>query len=146
MNPQQPITKDGASVKEEGWFYLNVLIVEDSKVLQERMAEMLRGVPGLNLVGQARSVVDARRMIQELQPDIVILDLQLPDGNGIDILRETKRDFPLIRFVIFTNQCEPQYRQRCLELGADYFLCKSTEAKSLLAISKVLAADERHSQ
>jgi DNA-binding NarL/FixJ family response regulator len=96
----------------------------------------------LNIVGQARSVVEAKRAIRDLQPDLVVLDLQLSDGNGIEILRETKRTNPSIRFVIFTNQCDYQYRQRCSDLGADYFLCKSRDAKSLLAISGNLAANE----
>lgn len=106
-------------------------------VLQQRIADMLRKVAGLTLVGQTRSVAVAQQMIRELQPDLVILDLQLADGNGMDILRETKRTHPSTRFVIFTNQCEAAYRQRCLDLGAEYFLCKSTEHKSLLKISEL---------
>jgi DNA-binding NarL/FixJ family response regulator len=121
---------------------LNVLIVEDSRALQKRLTEMLSKVSGLNLVGQAKCVAEARQVIEKLHPDLVILDLQLADGNGIEVLCETKTNYPLIRFVVFTNQSELQYRQRCLDLGADYFLCKSTGAKSLLAISEVLVADE----
>ena len=52
---------------------------------------MLRGVCGLNIIGQAYSLAEARRVIRELQPDVVVLDVQLGDGNGIDLLRETKR-------------------------------------------------------
>lgn len=140
MNSQQPITQVVEAVIREVSFHLNVLVVEDSIVLRQRIAEMLSAVPGLTLVGQTRSVVAGQRMVRELRPNLVILDLQLADGSGIDILRETKRTDPSVRFVIFTNQCEPQYRQRCLNLGAEYFLCKSTEARSLIAISETLAA------
>lgn len=101
---------------------------------------MLKGIAGINIVGQVGSVVEARLAIKELQPDLVVLDLQLGDGNGIEILRETKESNPSIRFVVFTNQSELQYRQRCADLGADYFLCKSTGAKSLVALSGNLAA------
>ena len=73
-----------------------------------------------------------------------IFNLQLKDGNGIEILRETKRRYPEIRFIVFTNQCELQYRQRCLELGADYFLCKSTEARSLVSTTKDLSTVSGH--
>ena len=121
------------------WNRLNVLIVDDSRALQKRLAEMLRSISGLNLIGQAYSVAEARRSIATLQPDLVVLDLQLGDGNGLEVLRETKRDYPTIRFIVFTNQCEPQYRQRSAELGADYFLCKSTDARSLIATTNDLA-------
>jgi DNA-binding NarL/FixJ family response regulator len=128
----------------ENWDCLNVLIVDDSRVLQERLAGMLSGVSGLNIIGQAQSFAEARRIIRELQPDVVVLDIQLGDGNGIDLLRETKKKYPAIRFIVFTNQCELQYRQRCNDLGADFFLCKSTDAKSLVATSTNLAADVGH--
>lgn len=118
---------------------LKVLIVDDSRALQKRLAEMLRSVSGLNLIAQVHSVADARRTITTLQPDVVVLDLQLGDGNGIEVLRETKRDYPAIRFIVFTNQCERQYKQRCTDLGADYFLCKSTDVRSLVTTTKDLA-------
>jgi len=123
------------------WPQLRVLIVDDSQVLRERLAGMLSRVNGLSVVGLSKNVNDARQSIQELQPDLVILDLQLGDGNGIDILRETKLTNPLIRFVVFTNQSELQYRRCCEDLGADFYLCKSTDAKSLVAISETLVAN-----
>ena len=123
-------------------FDLNVLIVDDSPGLRQRLAEMLKAVVGLNIVGQAHSVAEARWAIQELKPNLVVLDLQLGDGNGIEILRETKEKDPSIMFVVFTNQSEIQYRQRCANLGADYFLCKSTGARSLIALSESLVTTQ----
>ena len=103
---------------------------------------MLTAVSGLNIVGQAHSVAEARWAIHALKPNLVVLDLQLGDGNGIEILRETKERDPSIRFVVFTNQSELQYRQRCADLGADYFLCKSTGARSLIALSEGLVPNQ----
>ena len=135
----QSISQMAESLIEGVCNRLKVLIVDDSPTLQDRLAEMLRSVSGLNLIGQAHSVAEARRTITTFQPDVVVLDLQLGDGNGIEVLRETKRNYPSIRFIVFTNQCELQYRQRCAELGADYFLCKSRDARSLIATTKDLA-------
>ena len=126
------------------WDRLNVLIVDDSPVLQERLVAMLKSVTGLSIIGQAYTVAEARFIIREQQPAVVILDIQLSDGSGIDLLRETKQKYPGMRFIVFTNQCEFQYRQRCMDLGADFFLCKSTDAKSLVAMSSDLAADAGH--
>ena len=119
---------------------LKVLIVDDSISLRKRLSEMLSRVAGLDIIGEAGSVAQAHDAIRELRPDVVILDLQMGDGNGIEVLRETKRLYPSIRQVIFTNHPELQYRQRCLDLGADYFFCKSTDARSLIAVSETMVA------
>ena len=120
---------------------LKVLVVDDSPALRERLIEMLSQVTGLKVVGEAESVADAQRAIEELKPGLVVLDLQLRDGSGLEVLREAKRVQPNIKLVVFTNQPELQYRQRCADLGADYFLCKSTDAKALLAIGEVLVSE-----
>jgi Response regulator containing a CheY-like receiver domain and an HTH DNA-binding domain len=143
VNAQLAITQLQEKILQE-WDRLNILIVDDSQSLQERLLGMLGGVTGLENIGQAYSVAEARRVISEQQPAIVILDIQLGDGSGINLLRETKQKYPAIRFIVFTNQCEAQYRQRCTDLGADFFLCKSTGAKSLVATSTDLAADVGH--
>jgi len=137
-----PITHLGDEINRKKWNNLNVLIVEDSPGIQRRLAEMLKTVAGLTVVGQADSVAEASRAIRELNPHLVVLDLQLADGNGIEILRATKEVNPSIRFVIFTNQSDPQYRQRCAELGADYFLCKSTDVRSLLTLIEGLVSNQ----
>ena len=143
IKSQLAITRMQEKILEE-WDRLNILIVDDSQPLQERVFAMLKGVTALENIGQAYSVAEARRVISEQQPAIVILDIQLGDGSGIDLLREIKQKYPAIRFIIFTNQCEAFYRQRCTDLGADFFLCKSTGAKSLVATSTDLAADVGH--
>ena len=137
-----PITHIGDEINRSKWNNLNVLIVDDSPGLRLRLAEMLQTVVGLTVVGQAQSVAEASQAIRELNPNLVVLDLQLGDGNGIEVLRATKQVNPSIRFVIFTNQSDLQYRQRCAELGADYFLCKSTEAKSLVMIIEGLVTKQ----
>jgi DNA-binding NarL/FixJ family response regulator len=136
----QPINQDSEEVSQTKCNRLKVLIVDDSITLRERLSEMLSRVAGLEVIGEAESVAQARSAIRDLLPDVVILDLQMSDGNGMEVLRETKVLYPSIRQVIFTNHPELQYRQRCLDLGADYFLCKSTDARSLIAISEILVA------
>ena len=137
-----PITHIGDEINRSKWNSLKVLIVDDSPGLRLRLAEMLKTVAGLTVVGQAESVAEANQAIRDLNPNLVVLDLQLGDGNGIEVLQATKKVNPSIRFVIFTNQSESQYRQRCAELGADYFLCKSTEAKSLLTLIEGLVTKQ----
>jgi DNA-binding NarL/FixJ family response regulator len=142
MPVNSPTTEESTNVQTlSGESCLKVLIVDDSSVLREKLIEMLSQVSGLKVVGEAEGVADAQRSIQLLEPGLVVLDLQLRDGSGLEVLRETKRNHPHIKLVVFTNQPELQYRQRCADLGADYFLCKSTDAKALVAIGEILVSE-----
>jgi len=117
---------------------LKLLIVDDAQALRERLVEMLSHITGLVTAVQAASVAEALGAIRELKPDLAIVDLQLPDGNGIQVLREAKLQTPEMKVIIFTNHPEAQYKQRCTELGADFFLCKSTDSNLLIKIAERL--------
>ena len=117
---------------------LEVLVADDSAPLRIRLMEMLSAIEGLKVVGEARDVPEAIASIRALHPEVVILDIQMPGGNGIDVLREIKRDSPETVIVMLTNHAEPQYRQKCAELKADYFLSKSTDWRDLIEIGEQL--------
>lgn len=117
---------------------LEVLVADDSAPVRTRLMEMLSAIEGLKVVGEARNASEALASIRALQPDVVILDIRMPGGSGIDVLRNVKRDFPEIVIVMLTNHAEPQYRQKCAELKADYFLSKSTDWSVLIEIGERL--------
>lgn len=116
-----------------------VLIVDDSLVLRERLVEMLAAVQGLEIVEPAQNASEAIRSFETLRPELVILDIQMPGGNGIEVLRQIKRESPQTKVAVFTNHAEPQYRKHCIELQADYFLSKSTDSNLLIKIGQELA-------
>jgi DNA-binding NarL/FixJ family response regulator len=126
-----------SNAKNEG--PLKVLIADDMATMRERLAEMLSQIEGLEIVAQAGTGSEASGAIQLLRPDLVILDIQMPDGNGIDVLREAKQSYPDTVVVMLTNHPYSQYRKKCAELGADYFLGKTTDSKLLIAIAEHLA-------
>jgi len=99
---------------------------------------MLSAVTGLEVVTPAQNATEALAHFESFQPQLVILDLQMPGGSGLGVLQQIKQERPETRVVIFTNHLESQYRSRCSELKADYFLSKSTDAKLLIEISKQL--------
>jgi DNA-binding NarL/FixJ family response regulator len=107
---------------------------------------MLDELAGIEIVGQAENVAEAISAIQNLQPDVVILDIRLPDGNGIDVLRNIKQDGVGPMVIILTNYPYPGYRQRCLNAGADFFLDKSTEFDQIPALFERLKRGSRSDQ
>jgi DNA-binding NarL/FixJ family response regulator len=117
-----------------------MLIADDSAALRERLAEMFARIEGIEIVGQARDVPEALGAIRALQPDVVILDIQMPGGSGIDVLRELKRLYPASIAIMLTNHPYVQFQCKCRELGADYFICKSTGSSLLIELGERLAA------
>ena len=111
---------------------IKVVVVDDSSVLRERLIEMLAEISGVQIIGQATNSTDALKSIQELKPDIVVLDIQMPGGNGIEIIPTIKQQKFSPEIIIFTNFPYPQYRKKCMESGADYFFDKSTEFETMV--------------
>lgn len=111
-----------------------VLIVDDSALFRERIAEMLAPVDGLEIVGWAENAREAIRTFASRLPNLVILDIQMPGDSGLEVLRSIKHLWPETTVVVLTNHDEPQYRRRCQELRADYFLSKWAGASQLLEI------------
>ena len=106
---------------------LKVVIADDSPVVRERVVTILDELAGIEIVGQAEHVSEAISTIRKLQPDVVILDIQMPGGSGIDVLRNIKQDGVGPMVIILTNYPFPGDRQKCLQAGADFFLDKSAE-------------------
>jgi DNA-binding NarL/FixJ family response regulator len=121
---------------------MRVFIADDSSAVVERLADLLEEVPGAQLVGQAGDVPEALRCIQQANPDAVILDLQMPGGSGLDVLRVIRRDNPGLHVLICTNYPYPQYREECLSAGANFFLDKSAEFAKIPAILRKLIENE----
>jgi DNA-binding NarL/FixJ family response regulator len=107
---------------------MRVFIADDSAIIRERLAQMLAELPGaVDCIGQASDASEAAKAIRRLKPDAVILDIHMPRGSGIDVLREIKRTMPSTVVLMLTNHPHDQYRRTCTAIGADFFLDKSTE-------------------
>ena len=106
---------------------MRVFVADDSPPVRERILSLLEGIPGVQVVGHAEDAIAARLLITALQPDVVILDINMPGGSGIEVLHDIKQEAPSPTVIMLTNYSQPQYRERCLEAGADYFFDKSSE-------------------
>ena len=121
---------------------MRVFIADDSEVVVERLADLLQEIPGVQLVGRANDGSQAIRSIGEMNPDAVILDLQMPGSSGLEVLRAVRRTHPSLCVLICTNFPYPQYRKECIAAGANFFLDKSAEFERIPAIFRDLMAHE----
>lgn len=108
-------------------FRKEVFIVDDSRLVRERLVDLLSEVPDVVIVGQAGAATEAIRAIQMARPKVVVLDISMPGGSGLLVLEEIKKSSPPPVVIMLTNFANDPYKQKCLGLGAEYFFDKSTE-------------------
>ncbi len=122
---------------------MRLFIADDSEILRVRLVDMLSEIEGIEIIGQAQESLDAIESIQKLNPHVVILDIRMPQVNGIKVLEAIKKDDQSPTVIIFTNYPYPQYRKRCMDLGADFFFDKSTEFEKVIEVLKKLIKESK---
>jgi len=105
----------------------HLYIVDDSAAIRERIQEAISPMGWIRVVGHASDAPSAVTDILALRPDTVLLDLELQDSNGLEVLRAIRPRMPHVRFVILSNHSEPQYRRACSLAGAAAFIDKAHE-------------------
>ncbi|MBN2289730.1 MAG: response regulator transcription factor [Candidatus Glassbacteria bacterium] len=119
---------------------MNVLIADDSELMRNRLMSAISALEGIQVVGEAVDCCQAVEAVEKLHPDVVILDIRMPGGSGIEVLNTVKsqKSSPIV--IMLTNYAYPQYQSKCLESGADYFFDKSSDFGKVPALLKKLAA------
>lgn len=117
---------------------LKVFIVDDALSIRDSLKKLISKISFIDIIAEAGSVTEARGKLTQLNPDITILDLNLPDGSGIELLKEIKTGTNSHTVIMLTNYSAEQYRKKSIENGADYFLDKSTEFEHVKDILDLL--------
>jgi DNA-binding NarL/FixJ family response regulator len=106
---------------------MNLFIVEDSPYIQNRLKRFVEELPDIHVVGVAGDIKSAYSGIMNSDTHAMLLDVQLSDGNGFQLLKNVKKTKPEIKVVVLTNHSTEQNRLQALRGGADGFLDKSTD-------------------
>jgi DNA-binding NarL/FixJ family response regulator len=106
---------------------MKILLVEDSRVLRERLRSLIAELPHAVVVGEADNERDALHCLSTYRPDTLVLDLKLKSGSGLSVLEHVKASYPQTTVLVLTNCGQPEYRGKCMDLGADYFFDKSRD-------------------
>lgn len=110
---------------------LHVLLAEDSVHVRRQLLQLLSEIPGVVVTGEASSGAETLEAVARLNPDILVLDLRMPGGDGFHVLeRLGEREAPAI--LVLTNSADPRTRARCRELGARDVFDKSTEFEAMI--------------
>jgi NarL family two-component system response regulator LiaR len=111
---------------------IRVMVVDDHAMIREGLAFFLDAFEELELVGQASSGDEALAKIGAVRPHVVLLDVNMPDTNGISVLREIRAKYPAIRVIILTNFKEDDVIKAAFENGASAFLMKNVSVTELV--------------
>ena len=125
---------------------MKVLVADDSDIVRERLLEMLSGIEGLGAILEATNGLEARDMIVAEKPDVAVLDLRMAGRNGLELFRNIKASNPATKVVILTNYTYPEYRNRCMEEGADFFFDKSNEFEKVPDVMRSYLSQQGQSE
>jgi DNA-binding NarL/FixJ family response regulator len=121
---------------------ISVAIVEDHQILVDTFAMMMKNDPGIQLIGTANGVAEGRELLHRCSPDVLLLDVGLPDGNGLDLIPEVKRCCPETQIVVLTSMTDETTLMRAIEGGVSGFVSKSSSLNELLETIQQAAKGE----
>jgi len=135
----RPYARRGVSVCDE---IIRVVLVDDHTLVREGLRVLLGSAPGIAVVGEAENGVGALVLARRLSPDIVVLDLDMPGGDGPSALRALQQELPDVRVLILTMYAEQGRLVSLLEAGARGYLTKDAATRELVEAIRVVAAGE----
>lgn len=118
---------------------LHVVIADDSALVRERLACMLRELPLVEVVAETGDVATTIQRVRILRPHVLILDLDMPGGSGLDVLRQVQAEEIPSLVIILTNHLEPEYQEGALRGGAAAYLDKSRDFLKAVDIIRSLS-------
>jgi DNA-binding NarL/FixJ family response regulator len=119
-----------------------VLIADDDDLMRAGLVELLSGEPEIEILGEASTGRQAVERARRLRPDVVLMDVRMPDLNGIEATRELMRAAPSARVLILTTFEQDDYIFGALRAGASGFLLKRTRPEELIAAVHTIAAGD----
>ncbi|KAA9111418.1 response regulator [Microbacterium rhizomatis] len=111
---------------------ISVFLVDDHEIVRRGIAQLIDAEPDLEVVGEAGTVHEAARRIDATLPDVAVLDVRLPDGNGIDLCREVRSQHPEIFCLILTGYDDDQALRSAVLAGASGYVLKDVRSRALV--------------
>jgi DNA-binding NarL/FixJ family response regulator len=119
---------------------LTVFLVDDHEVVRRGVAEMLEEEDDLTVIGQASSVAEAMARVPALQPDLVLLDVRLPDGNGVELCRDLRSKLPELNCLMLTSFTDEQAMMDAILAGAGGYVIKDIRGMELVSAVRTVGS------
>ena len=123
---------------------IRVLIVDDHDLVCSGLRLLLERMDGCQVIAMCGDCASAAQMVESLSPDIVLMDVELPDGDGITLTASLQRAFPAVKVLVLTGRLEADVEARARSAGAWGVLAKTRAAADLIAAVRLIAEGGRH--
>ena len=123
---------------------IRVLIADDHAIVRQGLRQILSDTPDLTVSGEAENGVQAVQMVRAGEWDVVLMDVSMPDRNGIDALKLIKKEYPRLPVLILSMYPEEQYAIRALKAGAAGYLTKQSAPELLVTAIRQVASGKKY--
>ncbi|OAI48883.1 two-component system response regulator [Gammaproteobacteria bacterium SCGC AG-212-F23] len=123
---------------------ITILLVDDHELIRLGIKRLLHDVTGIKVIGEAASGEDAIRLVKELNPQVVLMDVQMPGIGGLEATRKMSRHYPNVKILAITVCDEEPYPSRLLQAGAAGYITKDCGAEEMIRAINVVATGQRY--
>ena len=123
--------------------WVRVAIVDDHQVVADGFERLVNDSENMRVIGKAYNVAGCLEMLEAVQPDVIMLDVSMPDGDGIELCARIKATYPQIKTLILTSYDELFTINRALDAGADGYVLKSSMSEEVIEGIRVVASGGR---
>lgn len=125
---------------------IRVMLVDDHRIVREGLAYMLDGIEGIELAGEARSGSELLATIDDVRPDVILLDVHMPEMSGLEALEQLRRDHPDVKVIMLSMHDQASYVQQALRLGARGYVLKNTGLEELVRALELVSTGKLYLQ
>lgn len=123
---------------------LRILIADDHAIVREGLKQILAGNHDMAVVGEAETGFNAIRLVRDMPADVLLLDISLPDKNGIEVLKQVRKIEPNLSILMLSMHREDQYAIRSLKAGASGYMTKQSAPAELIDAIRMIAAGRKY--
>lgn len=124
--------------------HVRVLIADDHPIVRKGMRSVLENEPGFKVVGEAEDGTQALEAVENLRPDVLIVDMMMPGHNGLEVIRQAKQYFPALHVLVLSMHKNDAYVAEALNRGASGYILKDTGPTELVEGVKSVISGERY--
>jgi len=125
---------------------ITVMVLDDHEVVRRGICDILDRADGISVVAEAGTVAQGVRRASAVRPQVILSDLRLPDGTGLDVIQHVRKTLPDTRIVVLTSYDDDEARAAALAAGADVFLAKTAGSAEVLQAVRDAATGREHGQ
>jgi DNA-binding NarL/FixJ family response regulator len=123
---------------------MRVMVADDHPLIREAVAHLIKGAPEFELVGEVANGKECLARVQELRPDILVLDIAMPEMNGEQVTRELRRRFPELKIIALSGYTDRQFVRAMIKAGAKAYVVKAASGRELIHALRAVASGKNY--